>query len=173
MQPRAENPPSEKHTAYLALGTNLGNRLLNLKTAREALSERVRLVASSPVYETPPWGILDQPAFLNQVVQVETELSPSDLLRYLKRLEMHMGRVPAERYGPRLIDIDILFYDQRMVEMRTLRIPHPHLAERAFVLVPLADLAPDLRHPATGKTISNMLAHTDASGIHLFSPGES
>lgn len=126
------------------------------------------LRSSSPIYETPPWGIVDQPAFLNQVVQIETSLSPVKLLSFLKRLEAHLGRIPAERYGPRLIDIDILFYNNKIVERRKLKIPHPRLAERAFVLVPLADLAPQLRHPVSHKSVSEMLSQVDRSGIKRY-----
>jgi len=127
------------------------------------------LKASSPIYETPPWGIVDQPAFLNQVVQIETSLSPVKLLSFLKRLEVQLGRTPTERYGPRLIDIDILFYNNKIVDRRKLKIPHPRLAERAFVLVPLADLAPQLRHPVSHKTVSEMLSQVDSTGIQRYS----
>lgn len=126
------------------------------------------LRASSPIYETPPWGIVDQPAFLNQVVQIETSLSPVKLLSFLKRLETQLGRIPAERYGPRLIDIDILFYNNEIMERRKLKIPHPRLAERAFVLVPLADLAPQLRHPVSHKSVSEMLSQVDSTGINRY-----
>jgi len=126
------------------------------------------LRASSPIYETPPWGIVDQPAFLNQVVQIETSLSPVKLLSFLKQLEAQLGRIPAERYGPRLIDIDILFYNNQIVERRKLKIPHPRLAERAFVLVPLADLAPQLRHPVSHKSVSEMLSQVDSTGIKRY-----
>lgn len=100
---------------------------------------------------------------------VETRLSPHRLLSYLKRLEVQLGRMPAERYGPRVIDIDILFYDDIVVEKHKLRIPHPRLPERAFVLVPLADLAPQLVHPVTKKTVLEMLSQVDRSGIVRFS----
>ena len=153
---------------YLALGSNLGIRSKNLKNARNALEMQGWLKDSSPIYETPPWGIVDQPAFLNQVVRIETSLSPGKLLSFLKRLEIQLGRTPAERYGPRLIDIDILFYNNKIVERKKLRIPHPRLAERAFVLVPLADLAPQLRHPVSQKSISEMLSQVDSTGIRRY-----
>jgi 2-amino-4-hydroxy-6-hydroxymethyldihydropteridine diphosphokinase len=136
---------------------------------RKALEMQGWLKASSPIYETPPWGIVDQPAFLNQVVQIETSLSPVKLLSFLKRLEVQLGRTPTERYGPRLIDIDILFYNNKIVDRRKLKIPHPRLAERAFVLVPLADLAPQLRHPVSHKTVSEMLSQVDSTGIQRYS----
>jgi 2-amino-4-hydroxy-6-hydroxymethyldihydropteridine diphosphokinase len=153
---------------FLALGSNLGDRAANLQAAQRALPPAVRLVAISPIYETPPWGILEQPAFLNQALKAETDLSPQDLLAYLKRLEVQLGRQPGQRYGPRQIDLDILFYADRVLETEKLSIPHPRLAERAFVLVPLADIAPDLRHPLTGKTAKEMLELLDTTGIHLF-----
>jgi 2-amino-4-hydroxy-6-hydroxymethyldihydropteridine diphosphokinase len=154
---------------YIALGTNLGDRAANLKLARESLAEAGELVASSLVYQTPPWGIVDQPAFLNQVVQIRTDLRPAELLKYLKALETRMGRVPSVKYGPRLIDMDILFYDQRVIENRQLQVPHPRLAERAFVLVPLADLASDLKHPVSGLSVKEMLVQVDTSNIRLYS----
>ena len=153
------------HTVYLALGTNLGDRLANLEQARLALEAQVHLRTCSPIYETPPWGYLDQPSFLNQVVKGETDLSPHDLLATLQRLETELGRRPSLRNGPRLIDLDILFYDDLLLETPTLTIPHPRLPGRGFVLVPLADIAPALRHPATGQTVLEMLANCDVRGI--------
>ncbi|MBL6966020.1 MAG: 2-amino-4-hydroxy-6-hydroxymethyldihydropteridine diphosphokinase [Anaerolineales bacterium] len=150
---------------YLALGTNLGDRVLNLQAARDALPPTVSLVASSPVYETPPWGVSDQPAFLNQVVHIETELSPLGLLDYLKDLEIRLGREPSIRYGPRQIDLDILFYGQQIISDENLTIPHARLHERAFVLVPLADLAPEFRHPRLGESVLEMLAKLDTTGV--------
>ncbi len=150
---------------YLALGSNLGDRRANLQAALNALPPAVLLRRASPVYETPPWGIANQPAFLNMAVEAETNLPPLDLLSYLKRLETQLGRVPSVRYGPRLIDIDILFYDDLVLDSPGLTIPHPRLHERAFVLVPLADLAPDLVHPRLGQTVRDLLAAVDTTGI--------
>ncbi|MCK4899641.1 MAG: 2-amino-4-hydroxy-6-hydroxymethyldihydropteridine diphosphokinase, partial [Anaerolineales bacterium] len=130
---------SRSHTIYIALGTNLGNRLDNLQRTVKALPPEARVINASPIYETPPWGYLDQAYFLNQVLQAETDLTPEDLLSYLKRLETQLGRQTSFKYGPRLIDLDILFYDDLILETSILTIPHPKINERAFVLVPLAD----------------------------------
>ena len=154
---------------YLALGTNLGDRSANLSAVRSALAPQVQVQRASPVYETEPWGVLDQPRFLNQVLEVETTLEPLDLLRFLKQLEADLGRKPGIRYGPRLIDLDIILFGHRVVSLPELNIPHPRLAERAFVLVPLMDLAPDLRHPVLGKTIRELLLAVDASGVNRYS----
>ena len=133
--------------AYLALGSNLGNRAENLQTAISFLGSKSKVLNCSPVYETPPWGYEEQPKFLNQVVRVETDLTPSELLDYVKEIERKIGRKETFRYGPRSIDIDILFYDDLVVNTPPLIIPHAQITERAFVLVPLADIAPDYIHP--------------------------
>lgn len=153
---------------YISLGTNLGDRLANLKAARAALAPAVQLMACSRVYQTPPWGYLEQPAFLNQVVKGETSLLPEDLLDFLKQLEVRLGRRPAPRYGPRVIDLDILFYADLIIDTPDLSIPHPHLAERAFVLVPLADLDPSLRHPLLGTTVRELLDSVEQAGIEPY-----
>src|SRR5512141_3107138 len=153
--------------AYLALGTNLGDRLANLRAAVAALesSSATHVLARSRVYETPAWEYADQPAFLKMAVQVETSLEPSELLAYIKELERELGRTPTFHWGPRLIDIDILFYDDLVLNTPELIIPHPRLHERAFVLVPLADLAPGLVHPLLHQTVSQLLASLDTSAI--------
>ena len=156
------------HTIYLGLGANLGDRVKNLKRAADSLPPEVRVIEQSPVYETPPWGYTDQPSFLNQVIEGRTALAPADLLAYVKQLEVDLGREQTFRYGPRLIDIDILFYDRITRASPELTVPHPRLHERAFVLVPLADLAPNLRHPKLGKTIRDLLDNVDASGVKRF-----
>ncbi len=155
-------------TIYLALGTNLGDRLANLRAALDALALSIRVTEHSRVYETPAWGYEDQPSFLNMVVRAETELAPPALLARLKKLELDLGRTPTFHWGPRLIDIDILYYDSLLLDTAELTIPHPRLQERAFVLVPLADLAPDLVHPRLGKTTVQLLDSLDTSGITLY-----
>lgn len=160
------------HTVFLALGTNLGDRMVNLAHALVLLIPHATLLKWSRVYETPPWGYLEQPAFLNMVVEAETDLEPVRLLEILKFLEEKIGREKSVRYGPRLIDLDILFYDE--IEMRTgrLEIPHPRIAERAFVLIPLAELAPTRRLLPGGQTITDLLARIDQSGVSPVTEGE-
>ena len=158
----------DNHIVFLALGSNLGDRLANLKQAIASLSPQMEVKAKSRVYETPPWGYTEQPMFLNQVVKVDTYLEPEPLLKHLKRLEVALGRVPSFQNGPRLIDIDILFYDDRVLNTPSLVIPHPQMHERAFVLMPLNDIAPALAHPTMGKTVSEMLASCDTNGIRVY-----
>jgi 2-amino-4-hydroxy-6-hydroxymethyldihydropteridine diphosphokinase len=153
------------HTIYIALGTNLGDRLANLRTAIDRLSPDVTVLAESHIYETPPWGYEDQPAFLNMVVKAETDLEPEVLLKFLKQLEVDLGREKSVRWGPRLIDLDILFYDDLVIESPPLVIPHPRLHQRGFVLLPLADVAPDFVHPLLGKRVWELLAGVDLSGM--------
>lgn len=155
----------KEHIVYLALGSNLGDRLANLKQAIAALSPQMDVRAKSAVYETPPWGYEDQPRFCNQVVRVKTYLDPEPLLRHLKRLEVALGRKESFPNGPRLIDIDILFYDNLILNSPLLIIPHPRLHERAFVLLPLMDLDPELVHPLIRKSVREMLASCSLEGI--------
>ncbi|MEJ2759715.1 MAG: 2-amino-4-hydroxy-6-hydroxymethyldihydropteridine diphosphokinase, partial [Anaerolineales bacterium] len=135
------------HTIYLGFGTNVGDRLGNLQAAVDKLVPQVQVQQVSSVYQTPPWGYTDQAEFLNIVVRATTSLPPDALLRYLKDLETQVGRTATFHWGPREIDLDILFYDDRVLELPNLRIPHPMLHKRAFVLVPLAEIAPNLIHP--------------------------
>ncbi len=153
------------HRVYIALGTNLGRRAENLRRALAGMLPQVRLRRASPVYETPPWGYADQPPFFNQVVEAETRLSPQELFALLKNIESHLGRQQTIPNGPRVIDLDILFYDDAVIETDTLVVPHPRMLGRAFVLVPLADLSPDLIHPPTGQRIAQLAAETDPAGM--------
>ncbi len=157
------------HIVYLGLGTNLGNRLANLKAAINNLTPQLHVLLKSPVYETPPVGYTEQPLFLNQVVKATTYENPEALLRHLKRLEIALGRKPDKPNGPRQIDLDILFYDDLVLNTPSLVIPHPRLYERGFVLVPLNDIAPDLLHPTRKQTIRELLAQCDVTGIKLIS----
>jgi 2-amino-4-hydroxy-6-hydroxymethyldihydropteridine diphosphokinase len=151
-------------TVYLGLGSNIGDRERNLQRALEQLeAPDLRIVRASPVYETEPVDYTQQPWFLNQVAEAQTELFPMQLLARVARVERALGRVRAIAKGPRIIDIDILFFGRAIVRTSTLEIPHPGIAARRFVLIPLADLAPDLRHPATRKTVREML---DAAPAH-------
>jgi 2-amino-4-hydroxy-6-hydroxymethyldihydropteridine diphosphokinase len=156
------------HIIYLALGTNLGERLDNLRAALSAFAPQICVLEESRVYETEPWGYADQPAFLNMVVRAETDLSPRDLLGRLKELEASLGRIPGFRNGPRLIDLDILFYDNLRLDIPGLVIPHPRLHERAFVLVPLLDVAPNLLHPVLGHSVTQIVENLDRQGVNLF-----
>ncbi len=155
----------EEHVVYLALGSNMGNRLVNLKEAIASLPPQMEVKARSDVYETPPWGYEDQEKFLNQVVRVETYLKPEPLLKHLKRLEVALGRKESFPNGPRLIDIDILFYDDLVLYSPALMIPHPHMHERGFVLVPMMDIASDFVHPVRKKTIRELALFADVSGV--------
>jgi 2-amino-4-hydroxy-6-hydroxymethyldihydropteridine diphosphokinase len=150
---------------YLALGANLDDRLGNLCRAIDSFAPQIQTLRISPIYETAPWGVLDQPAFLNLVVEADTLLKPHDLLVYLKRLEKEAGRKPTIRNGPRTLDLDIIFYGDQLIEEEDLQIPHPRLAGRAFVLKPLADLIPDFTNPRSGERVRDMLAQCDLSGI--------
>ncbi len=152
-------------TVYLGLGSNMENRQDNLQKALGLLSERLRVGQVSSIYDTEPVGNVNQPRFLNLVCQVYTTLAPMGLLALAKGIELKLGRLPGKPNAPRLIDIDILFYGDQVVETPELVIPHPRLAERTFVLTPLAEIAPDLVHPVNGKTIRELQGITETQGV--------
>ncbi|MDR6807749.1 2-amino-4-hydroxy-6-hydroxymethyldihydropteridine diphosphokinase [Dyadobacter sp. BE34] len=143
---------------FLLLGSNLGDRPQVLAAAREAIAEQAGSITNqSAIYETAPWGITDQPAFLNQVLEITTSLLPEDLLRIILNIEHDLGRVRYERWGARVIDIDILYFGQTVMDSARLTLPHPRIQDRRFVLAPLAEIAPDFIHPLFQKTSSQLL----------------
>lgn len=149
---------------YIALGGNLGDRMANLEAAIAALAPRVAVLERSPVYESDPKYMTDQPRFLNMALAAETELDAPSLLVFLKSIEERLGRVPGERNGPRPIDLDIVFFGNDVIDLPDLTVPHPRLAERAFVLRPLADIASARIHPVTGLSVGEMLDALDDDG---------
>lgn len=147
-----------QHRAFLLLGSNLGKRKQMLQAAEDAIAgHEIEIIQHSGLYETAAWGITDQPAFLNQVLEVETKQDPEALMQTLLEIEQSLGRERKERYGPRSIDIDILFFDTLVYHSSVVTIPHPALQERRFVLTPLAELAPDLIHPVFQQSVQELL----------------
>lgn len=165
---------SGSQSVYLGLGSNLGDRDALLRSALRALAPYVDVTRVSAVYDTAPMHVSDQPRFHNIVVAGETRLDPPALLREAKRVEAALGRTPGPRYGPRPIDVDILLYGDTVLVTPELTIPHPRMAERGFVLVPLAELAPGLVHPTLGVTIAELVQRLGASDVRplglLFEP---
>jgi 2-amino-4-hydroxy-6-hydroxymethyldihydropteridine diphosphokinase len=143
---------------YLGLGSNLGDRGSNLRRALSALEESAHVEAVSRVYASEPVGYADQPEFWNIVARARTSLEPAALFARLKAIETGLGRTPSFRNAPRIIDIDILAYDELVLNTDALEIPHPRLRERSFVLYPLAEIAPDFRHPVTRETVNALAA---------------
>jgi 2-amino-4-hydroxy-6-hydroxymethyldihydropteridine diphosphokinase len=157
-------------TIYLSLGSNIGDRAANLHAAIERLAApRLSILRVSPIYETEPVDYTDQRWFLNLVVEAETTLFPMQLLARTGKIERDLGRVRTVPKGPRTIDIDILLYGNAVVHSAMLEIPHPRMAQRRFVLAPLADLAPDLRHPVTHLAVRQMLAQAPAGRVRVVS----
>lgn len=156
---------------FLLLGSNLGDRLQILKSAEILVEERIgKIRSASSVYETAPWGVLDQPAFLNQILIVTTGLMPEEVLRIVLEIEHELGRIRYERWGARVIDIDMLYYQDLVMDTVRLTLPHPRLHERKFTLVPLHEIAPDFIHPLLLKTTSQLLAEcSDPGAVIIFS----
>jgi len=143
--------------SYIGIGSNLGNRQENCFRAVEILEKRgIKVQKRSSLYETEPWGVKDQPRFINMVVQIETTLEPDDLLRVLKDIEKEIGRQDSFRWGPRMIDLDILLFNALVLNEENLQIPHPYLHEREFVLRPLSEIAPDVMHPVFHMSIDKL-----------------
>ncbi len=153
------------HTIILGLGTNIGNCIENLQRAVDELASYIEITAVSATYITPPWGITNQPDYHNLCLIGKTKLEPETLLKEIKYSEVALGRRPNVRWGPRLIDIDILFYDDLVMHKERLNIPHKHIPERAFVLVPLKEISPEWVHPESGKTVAEMETAVSKDGI--------
>ena len=154
--------------AYLCLGSNLGDRKEYLSRALRLLARKVTLSRLSAIYETEPVGYKEQPLFLNCVCEVSTELGPGELLELAKQIEVELGRRPDFPNAPRAIDIDILLYDRQIMATPELTIPHPRLKERAFVLIPLAEIAPDLNLPDSQETIAGLASSVTHNGVALW-----
>jgi 2-amino-4-hydroxy-6-hydroxymethyldihydropteridine diphosphokinase len=152
----------------LGLGSNVGDRKDYINRAIEALSKEISSIKVSGIYKTKAWGDENQADFLNACMIAETDKSPEDLLDIIKQIESDLGRTKTHHWGPREIDIDILLYDDKKLSSQRLTIPHPQLADRAFVLVPLAKIAPDLIEPNLGKTIAELAAQHSNAGVRLF-----
>lgn len=154
------------HVAFVGLGSNLQDPAAQLQRTIAALGRLpgTQLLRASRLYRTPPWGLLEQPEFVNAVVELSTTLGARDLLEALQALERAAGRAREQRWGPRVLDLDLLLYDALQLDEPGLHLPHPHLHERAFVLVPLAELAPALRVPGRA-AVSELLATVDRAGI--------
>lgn len=157
---------------FLGVGSNLGDRIANLTAAQSAVAAFMTIEKTSKIYETAPWGFLDQPDFLNQVWEACTTQTPLELLQSIQQVEVDLGRIPTVLYGPRLIDIDILLYSNFIFKSAELVIPHPYISERTFVLAPLADLEPDLIIPGLKYTVKELLAGHDLQGIKPANKGK-
>ncbi|MCL5263783.1 MAG: 2-amino-4-hydroxy-6-hydroxymethyldihydropteridine diphosphokinase [Chloroflexi bacterium] len=156
-------------TVFLGLGSNQGDRMQNLRMALQLLAHEVTVNRVSSIYETEPVDYLDQPWFLNAVCQIETELSPRETLALANRVEQELGRQRTVRYGPRTIDVDILLYDNCVIDEPDLRIPHPEMAKRAFVLVPLAEIGGHIVHPRLGTSVDDLMHRLgDSSQVRLW-----
>lgn len=157
------------NTTFLQTGTNLGDRLAHLKTAEQEIALHIgNIVAISKIYETEAWGNNDLPAFYNQVIEVKTALFPEEVLAKIVLIEQKMGRIREQKWGNRTIDIDILVYENLVIQSEKLTIPHPEMQNRNFVLIPLMELAPDLEHPILKKTVEELyFESTDTLEVQL------
>jgi 2-amino-4-hydroxy-6-hydroxymethyldihydropteridine diphosphokinase len=163
----------KEHEVYIGLGSNLGDRVAHLREAVHRLGSLIQIEQVSQLYVAAPLGYVQDDAYINAVLYGKTTMTPMDLLGMMQSIEAAMGRRPGVQFGPRPIDLDLLFYDAIQMETYKLTIPHPRLAQRAFVLKPLADIAPDLMHPVLYYTISELLADTeDANQVQLYIPPE-
>jgi 2-amino-4-hydroxy-6-hydroxymethyldihydropteridine diphosphokinase len=152
-------------TVYIGIGSNLGNREENCIRAVELFEKRgIPVRKKSALHETKPWGMKGQPLFLNMAIEIETALTPRELLRTLKEMEKEIGREPTSRWGPRIIDLDILLFNATVVDDDNLSIPHPLMHERDFVLKPLTEIAPDAEHPVLHKSIRELMLQLDGKG---------
>lgn len=159
------------HVLYLLLGANLGDRLQSFLLAQNLILSRVGSIRNaSLVYETAPWGVQDQPSFLNQVLMIETRLEPKEVLTAILNIEQELGRTRHERWSARTLDLDILYFNDLILKTESLTIPHPRLHERLFTLTPLAEIAPDFLHPVFQKTNQELLsACADDGAVTVFS----
>ncbi|MEM9918862.1 MAG: 2-amino-4-hydroxy-6-hydroxymethyldihydropteridine diphosphokinase [Bacteroidota bacterium] len=152
---------NDYNLVYLQLGSNMGRRDKHLQLASWLLAQEVGpILQTSQVYETAAWGITEQADFFNQVLLLQTALAPQELLNVILQIEQKMGRHRQQKWGPRLIDIDILFYGDQVIQQANLRIPHPEIQKRNFVLIPMQEIAGDLVHPVLGKTINELVAQS-------------
>lgn len=145
------------HIAYIAFGSNMGDKRDNIKKALDKIRKRkINIIKVSSIYETEPYGVLDQDSFLNGVLKIETTLDPNELLQELLDIEKELKRVRKRKWGPRTIDLDIIFYDDLIINEENLKVPHPDMQNRKFVLKPLCDIEPDLCHPVLKKSMKEL-----------------